>query len=309
MKCCWRDIYGVLLLAVLLLAACQEKTEHGTRIPLVEAAGKFLYQDDLMGIIPDNLSSADSVAFVKDYMHKWAEDQVFYERARRNIPNDGRIDRMVEEYKRMLILNDYEQRLLQQQLNNTLEEAELQAYYSDNKELFMLEEPVIKGLFLKIPLNAPGLNDLKKWYKMNSIEALERVEQYAFRNAVVYEYFYDQWMPVSEMEGKIIINLSELSGDFEKHRNIEAEDGEYCYLLHIEDYILKGEVKPYVMARYDIVDLLSNMRRVDFMKQVKEGLYNQSMEMGRIKYYDDETKQIMGDTLRNAADGTRSVAR
>lgn len=290
MKCRWQDIYGVLLFALLLFAACQKKTEHGTRIPLVEAAGKFLYQDELVEIIPDNLTSADSVAFVKDYMRKWAEDQVFYDKARHNIPKDGRIDRMVEEYKRMLILNDYEQRLLQQQLNNTVEEAELQAYYSDNKELFMLEEPVIKGLFLKIPLNAPGLKDLKKWYKMNSIEALEQVEQYAFRNAVVYEYFYDQWMPVSEMEGKIIINLSELSGAFEKHRNIEAEDGEYCYLLHVEDYILKGEVKPYAMARYDIVDLLSNMRRVDFMQKVKEGLYDQSMEMGRIKYYNNETE-------------------
>ena len=297
------------LLTVLWLAACKEKAEHGTRIPLVEAAGKYLYRDDLVRVVPANLAPADSIAFVKEYVRKWVEDQILYDKAQRNIPNDGRIERMVEEYKRMLILNDYEQRLLQQQLSNTLEESELQAYYRDNKELFMLEEPVIKGLFLKVPLDASGLTDLKKWYKMNSTEALEQVEQYAFRNAVVYEYFYDQWVPVSEMEGKIIIDLSELSEDFEKYRNIEAEDGEYCYLLHIEDYILKGEVKPYAMARYDIVDLLSNMRRVNFMHKVKESLYEQSMEMGRIKYFDDEAKQIMDDAMRIAADSARSVAR
>ena len=113
---------------------------------------------------------------------------------------------------------------------------------------------------------------------------------------------------MSELEGKLIINLAELGEDFDKHRNIEAEDGEYCYLLHIEEYIVKGEEKPYDMAKPEIIDLLANTLRVDFMRKVKDDLYNQSMEMGRIKYYDDETK-ILGDTVRSADDATDSGAR
>jgi hypothetical protein len=95
---------------------------------------------------------------------------------------------------------------------------------------------------------------------------------------------------VSELEGKVVVDLAELSENFDKHRNIEVEDGEYCYLLHIEEYMMKGEEKPYDLARHEIIDLLANSRRVEFMNKVKKDLYNQSVEMGRIKYYYDETK-------------------
>ena len=152
----------------------------------------------------------------------------------------------------------------------------------------MLEEPVIKGVFIKAPLASPGIKDLKRWYKDGSEASLEQLEKYAFRNAVIYECFYDYWVPVSELEGKLIVNLAELGENFEKHRDIEVEDGEYCYLLHIDEYVLKGEEKPYELARQEIVDLLTNRQKVDFMDKVKKDLYDQSMNMGRIKFYSDE---------------------
>jgi hypothetical protein len=106
----------------------------------------------------------------------------------------------------------------------------------------------------------------------------------------------------TELEGKIIVNLAELSNDFEKHRNIEVEYGGYCYLLHIEEYRMKGEEKPYDLARHEIINLLANNRKVEFMNKVKKDLYNQSMEMGRIKYYHNETMQTMADTVHHADD-------
>ena len=136
------------------------------------------------------------------------------------------------------------------------------------------------------------------------------MERYAFRNAVLYEYFYEHWKPVSELEGKVNVDLMKLSDDFERYRNMEAVDDEYCYLLHIEEYVEKGDVKPYDLARHEIIDLLANSRKVEFMNKVKEDLYNQSVETGRIKYYYNETMQTVGDTVCHADDGNAvSVAR
>ena len=300
----------LLLLVALLspLASCQRKVEHDGKQPLVQLDNHYLYYEDVVKELPFGISKADSIRLIGEYCRKWLEEQILYEKAELNVRGDERIERMVADYRRKLILNDYEQRLLQQKMKDDLSEEDLQRYYAENKQLFMLEEPVIKGVFIKAPLNSPGLKDLKRWYKDKSESSLEQLEKYAFRNAVIYEYFYDHWVPVSELEGKLIINLAELGEDFDKHRNIEAEDGEYCYLLHIEEYIVKGEEKPYDMAKPEIIDLLANTRRVDFMRKVKDDLYNQSMEMGRIKYYDDETK-ILGDTVRSADDASDSGAR
>ena len=284
----WNRELNIVLVLLLCLFSCRNVVEHGGKTPVAQVGDCYLYQEDIVSLLPYGLSAADSLAFVKDFTRKWLEEQVLYEKAEHNIRGDERIEQMVAEYRRTLVLNSYEQLLVEQRMSEELTEEALQEYYEKNKQLFMLEEPVIKGVFIKAPLSSPGIKDLKRWYKDGSEESLEQLEKYAFRNAVIYECFYDYWVPVSELEGKLIINLAELGEDFEKHRNIEVEDGEYCYMLHIEEYVLKGEEKPYDLARQEIVDLLTSKQKVDFMDRVKKDLYNQSMDMGRIKYYSDE---------------------
>lgn len=296
------------IVMAMLLVACHDKEEHGGKNPVVRVEGSYLYYEDLKKVIPYGLTAADSVQFVQDFTRKWIDEQLLFEKAEHNVRGDEHIEKLVADYRRKLILNEYEQRLIHQKMSDDVTEEELREYYEGNKQLFMLEEPVIKGVFIKAPLNSPGLDELKRWYKDKSESSLEKMEKYAFRNAVIYEYFYDHWVPVSELEGKITINLAELGDDFEENRNIEVEDEEYCYLLHIEEYIVKGEEMPYEMAKQDIVDLLANTRRVDFMRQVKDDLYNQSMDMGRIKYYGNET-EVMGDSVRGTNNGAGTGAR
>lgn len=286
-----KRIWGAYLSLVLLaMSSCQQQVEHGGKTPLAQVGDHFLYREDMAQALPYGISGTDSVRFVKEFVQKWLEEQVLYEKAEHNVRGDEKIERMVAEYRRTLVMNNYEHMLLLQRMNEELSEEELQGYYNENKQLFILEEPVIKGVLIKVPLTSPGLKDLKRWYKEKTDEALEELEKYAFRNSVLYEYFYEHWVPVSELEGKIIVNLAELSNEFDKHRDIEVEDEEYCYLLHIDEYLLKGEEKPYDLARNEIINLLANKRKVEFMNNVKKDLYNQSMEMGRIKYYYDETK-------------------
>lgn len=269
---------------------------------MVQVGNTFLYLEEMQQQLPYGLSGGDSIKFVQEFVQKWVEEQVLYEKAEHNVRGDESIERMVNDYRRTLVMNNYERRLLQQKVSEELPEEELLQYYENNKQLFILEESVVKGVFIKVPLNSPGLKDLKKWYKDSSDEALEQMEGYAFRHAVIYEYFYEHWLPISELEGKVVINLAELSDDFDKQRDFEAKDDEFCYLLHIEEYVAKGEVKPYDLARHEIVDLLANYRKVELMNKVKQDLYNESVEKGRIKYYYNETSQTESDTVCHAVD-------
>ena len=299
----------VLLLWALLMVACGESIEHNGKTPLMRAGNSFLYREDLQKILPYGLSGEDSIHFVNNYMRKWAEEQVLFEKAEHNVRSEGRIERMIADYRRILIMNAYESRLLQQIVSEEVPEEDLRRYYDENKQLFVLDESVIKGVFIKAPLTSPDLKNLKEWYKDSSDEAMELMEKYAFRNAVMYELFYDFWKPVSELEAKFVLNLAALSENFDKKRDIETDDGEYCYLLHVEEYVPKGMVKPYELAKLEIMDLLANTRKVEFMKKVKSDLYNQSLEKGRIIYYENETMQNMDDTVRNVDHGISNSAR
>lgn len=278
------------MLALLTMTSCKHEVEHGGKTPLVQVGDNFLYLEEVTQALPYGISGNDSVAMVAEFVRKWVEEQILYEKAEHNVKGDERIERMVADYRRTLVLNNYEHMLLQQKMPEELSEEELQKYYNDNKQLFILEEAVVKGVFIKAPLTSPGLKDLKRWYKDNSDESLEQLEAYAFRNAVIYDYFYEHWVPLSYLEGKIFVDLAALANDFAAQRDIEVKDEEYCYLLHIEDYVMKGQAKPYDLARHEIIDLLANSRKVEFMDRVKKDLYNQSVGKNRIKYYDNETK-------------------
>ena len=76
------------------------------------------------------------------------------EKAQSNIPDNGEIEKLVENYRKALIMHTYQQALIHQRLSNEISEGELADYYEKNKELFRLERPLMQGLFIKVPLTA-----------------------------------------------------------------------------------------------------------------------------------------------------------
>ena len=137
------------LLILLFCGACKEQHNHGGRMPLVELDGDFLYHEDLQSVLPKGLSKDDSLLFAEHYVRNWAEDVLLYEKAQRNVPNSGEIDKLVENYRKALIMHSYQQALINQTLSEEISETELTDYYEKHQELFKVERPLINTPFIK----------------------------------------------------------------------------------------------------------------------------------------------------------------
>ena len=192
-------ILVLLLITLLGCGACKEQRDHKGKTPLVEVDGNFLYKEDLMSVLPVGLSKDDSILFTEHYIRSWTEEILLYEKAANNIPDNVDVDKLVENYRKALIMHTYQQELINQKLTNDISEQEITDYYGQNKELFNLENPLIKGLFIKVPLTAPQLNNVRRWYKSDKQDAIESLEKYSLQNAVKYEYFYDKWVSVTDV--------------------------------------------------------------------------------------------------------------
>ena len=127
-----------------------------------ELDGNFLYHEDLQAVLPAGLSKDDSLLFAEHYIRNWAEDVLLYKKAQSNIPNSGEIDKLVENYRKALIMHAYQQALINQTLSEEISETELADYYEKHQELFKVESPLIKGLFIKVPLTAPQLGSVRR---------------------------------------------------------------------------------------------------------------------------------------------------
>ena len=120
------------LLIFLLCAACSEQHDHKGWTPLVELDGNFLYREDLQSVLPAGLSKDDSLLFAEHYIRNWVEDILLYDKAQSNIPNNGEIDKLVENYRKALIMHTYQQALIHQRLSEEISEQDLTEYYEKN---------------------------------------------------------------------------------------------------------------------------------------------------------------------------------
>lgn len=278
--------YIIILCALNGLWSCNQEHDHKGKTPLVEVAGKFLYEEDLRLALPLNLTKDDSVLFAEHYIKTWIEDALLFDKAEGNIPDNEKIATLVDNYRKSLIMHVYQEELVNQRLAAEISETEISAYYEENKALFVLDEPVVKGLFIKVPLQSQDLANVRRWYKRNSQDAIENLEKYSLRHAVTYDYFYDQWKAVKDLAS--IIPSKELKNNdayLDKNRNVELKDTAYHYFLHIEEFLNEGKVKPLDFAREEIKDILINTKRVKFIENIKDELYQDASDENRINYF------------------------
>lgn len=278
--------WGVLLALAGALLGCSGEHDHKGKTPLVEVAGEYLYKEDLQATVPLNLSKDDSVLFAEHYIRNWVEDVLLFEKAEGNIPDNDKVARLVENYRRALIMHTYEEELVRQQLAGEISEEEINAYYEKNKELFRTEIPFIKGLFIKVPLHSQNLNSVRNWYKKNNQDAIENLEKCSLSNAVNYDYFYDRWVPISDIASKMPLqNVDNDDAYLDMNRNIEVKDTAFYYFLHVEEFLGKGEQRPLDFAANEINEILINLKRVEFINKVKDDLYQRASDRNKINYY------------------------
>ncbi|MBR4302349.1 MAG: peptidyl-prolyl cis-trans isomerase [Bacteroidaceae bacterium] len=284
-------IYSLLvwLLSVsLMLSSCHKREEVkyvSGKTPLVELDGNVLYQEDLLQVLPVDISEADSAQFANRYIENWLSELLLYQNAERNVRDDKQIEELVENYRRSLIVHEYQQLLIEQKIEQDITMQEIETFYNDNKNLFVLEEPILKGLFIKLPLSAPNQNSIMKLYRLRDDESYDEIEKYCIRNAPYYEFFYDYWHSVSDIE--ILLPSMEVSLQDYLNKNdfLEIKDDEFLYLLNVSEYLPKGSVAPIEQVENRIKRLLINNKAVSYIQKIKKDLYNSAIENNRVIFH------------------------
>jgi hypothetical protein len=284
-----RKKYLVLCSCLLLLAGCKgsSKPETATEgdVPLVSVSGEILYSSDVEAMIPKGLSKNDSLLTVQSYIRKWINERLLYAKAKQNISEKDKIEEMVEDYRKTLITYTYQQDLLKENLSNKITDNELNRFYEANKDKLSLGSNLVKGLFLKVPINAPQKDELIRWYKSTSEEAIEHIEKYSLRNAEVYEYFFDKWREFGEIAAGIPGTINDSRQFLIAHKTYETRDSTFIYLLNIKEYRLAGSVPPFEYVKPQIADLIINRRKEDFLHKFEDDIYNKALEDKVVKFF------------------------
>ncbi|MDR0812301.1 MAG: peptidyl-prolyl cis-trans isomerase [Paludibacter sp.] len=279
---------GKFLISFLMFAAmsaCVKPTADSSRTPLLEVEGKFLYLDEVLKVIPSNLSADDSVKTANSYIKQWVIDVLLYENARRNITDRREINELIAVYEKSLIVQQYRQKILEQRLPKMPTDAELQDFYANYKNQLLLNENLVNGILLVVPNNAPDIGKVRLWVRSGNTEALENIEKYSLQNAISYEYFGNEWKSLSEILNKTAFRTDNPVAFVKQSNFYETQDSARHYFLKIIDCKTIGEPQPFEIAKPQIINIIQNKKRQDFIYNFNNELYNDAIKNDLITYF------------------------
>lgn len=273
------------VLIFLFFFSCNIQTREDDKTVLAEVNGEKLLLSDALKKMPDGLIGSDSANFVKEYLANTIKEKIIYSLAQKSVSENADIDSMVEVYRKSLLVFEYQQQLLNSKFSNEVSDKELLAFYDENKSRFLSDQDLLKGVFLKVDVNAPNIEDLRRWCRKPNSESLDKIESYSVQNAVVYNYFMDDWKGLTQVAGSMPKITSNTSQYLRPGNTVEVKDDEFVYMLYVKDCVLRGKTAPFEYIKPMVKNVLLNSRKTEFLRKYEQDLFDNAVKDGKVIFY------------------------
>lgn len=278
--------YTLIFFLVFFLSGCLNSGKKVQEIPVAKVYDRYLFVSQLQDIVPTGLSEEDSVLIVKNYVEKWIRNQLLLFQAEQYLaPEEKDVERQIEDYRNSLLIFKYEQSFINKKLDTLVKEKNIEEYYNNYSSNFILNNNLIKGIFIQVPRSAPEIYKIRSWYRSDNPDNIKQMEQYCYANATKFDYFEDVWRYFPE----ILKNMPEIYSRPENilkyRKSYEVKDSTYYYFLKISDFRLEGMVTPLELVREDIRSILLNKRKIQLIQELETNIYNDALNRGNFTLY------------------------
>lgn len=251
---------------------------------IAEVEGEKLLLEDLTRNLDfKNLNESDSLLVVDSYIKNWVSDRLMYIKAKQSIDNLDEVDSLVEVYKRSLIVYEYESQLVNEHLSDQMSDAQMRIYYKENSSLFTLTEPLLKGMLLVAYSDVPDLQVLESLMTNPTENNLDLISSVSVKNAAKFEYFVDNWMPLSEVQKNSPVSLRD--GELRDGHLMSVSDSVHTVFLYVQEVKEAGDLQPFEYTKSRIRSILTEQSKNEYLRNYRKGLYEIGIQKGDAKRY------------------------
>jgi hypothetical protein len=291
----------LIIAGLILLSACQEKSlpsflrfknkeaqEGQLLTPVARVYDNYLYLEDLEGIVDANSSSSDSASILNRYVDSWIRKQLIIAEAARQIEFDeAELERKILDYRYALMVYEFEKKYVNQRVESEVSEEEVKAYYEENKANFELKQNIIKGIFAKVPKEAPRIGRLRNLFESElDDEAREEIKSYCLSFAASYSLDDSVWYDFEDVvKNTPLVSIPNKVQFLKANNFIETSDDIYVYFVKVTDYKITDQISPLEFVRDDIVKIITNKRKVALTQKLEEDIYKEASENNEFEIY------------------------
>ena len=278
-----RSIYFSFIV-ILFSVSCKNESKE---LKLARFNDIFLYQSELINEIPITLNEKDSAIFADNYIHKWLVDQMIMEKSEEMIPlKFNSVEKKINKYKRSLITYEFEQFYINKRLDTSINSLEINDYYTSHLDDFVLNDYVVKCMYMKVPKKSKILKEVKKNYHIKNEKMVDQMMKIGQKENVKFYYNPEEWIFFDDLlkELPILENYSKVEFIKKKKKTI-IEYNDYIYFVNIFDYIIKNGTSPLSFETNKIKSIILNQRSRDLRKKLRLDLYDDGMKNNYIEKY------------------------
>lgn len=265
-----------ILIFIIVFAAvsCSYFKKPETPEAVARVNQSVLLLPELMSLIPDGLSEADSAALAQSFIDRWATQRLLLDAAQRNLSSDqlAQLLKLVEDYKSDLLTKAYLEKIVSSQMDTLVTDSQLMEYYDSNKENLRTTGMLVQLRYLQLPLDHPELNSIKKRFsegfpksqKDKAKEFWDRVKLQS-KGAALND---SVWVEMNQIYRRLpFITPDNRDGFMVSGKSFEYKDSTDIYLVKVKKVIDKNQVAPFAYIRPTIKLVLLNQRKLDYMQR------------------------------------------
>lgn len=278
-----------LLFIVLILSftSCDLFNKEKEGIPIARVHDAYLYQDDVIDLIPEGLSREDSILRINNYINQWATQELLISGAKFNLSQEKQMafDQLIKQYESDLYTKAYIEALVKQGIDTSITMEEAQYVYERNLESFKLNEELIKFRYINVDLNNTDLKEIEERLKRFDKEDIKILDSISiqFRS---YSLNDSIWIKVNQAVEKIpVLNPENRKELLKKSNFMHLKDSLGLYLMQINEVLGRNEIAPIEYVMPTIKQIVINKRKLEFIKQLEKDITKDAIKNGQFELY------------------------
>ena len=282
-----RDFYLIILIFS-FLSGCTyfSKSSPGDGV-VAKVGNKLLLRRELSSALRGGITKTDSVNQAKDYINRWVKQELMLLMAEENLSEDQKdVQRELDEYRTSLIIHRYQQKLISQNLDTVLTDSDIRQFYDLHPEKFILEQHIVKAIYIEVPKNVAKVDQLKRWMSTLDDKSRTELEKYSFQFATKFDYFNEQWIDFNQIRSRMPVSITNSDATLRRNSFIETYEGNKYYLAAVKDFRLKGEKAPFEFVKDGIANLILNNRKMELIEELQKNIYQKGKKENLFKITD-----------------------
>ena len=276
-----------IILLALLVSSCEYfKAERKPKA--IARVGKiYLYESDILNLVPKGTSKEDSIAIVKSFIDRWATQKLLFEAAEKNIGKDqvDQFNALIEQYKVDLYTKAYLENLVIRQIDTVVTEDQIVSYYNKNKQYFKNSSELVKLRYINLVKENPKFAKIKSKFSSFTKKDRKELEQlavqfksYAFNDSI--------WVDINQVYEKIpFINIENKQKYISNGMNFQYPDSTTVWLVKVNNVLPKDSATPLEFLKPTIKQIIINKRKLELINTIEKEITNDAIKDNKYEVY------------------------